>query len=104
MIFVGKRLADGIPLLAGGHTPPGEVSIAAAKPTGSLPWAEALSRFNEMVEHFMKRTDLSRSKRGATARMKHPWMGPLNAHGWVVFAGIHQSIHRRQIARIIAGL
>jgi hypothetical protein len=38
------------------------------------------------------------------ARFAHPWFGPLDAAGWHLMAGMHLSIHRVQIERILQGL
>ncbi|MFO0410193.1 MAG: DinB family protein, partial [Planctomycetota bacterium] len=38
------------------------------------------------------------------ARYSHPWFGPLNASGWHALTGVHMSIHRAQIERILSGL
>lgn len=39
-------------------------------------------------------------KLGKRPSHPHPWFGPMAAHDWHVFAGIHQWLHRRQIACI----
>lgn len=35
---------------------------------------------------------------------KHPWFGPMDAHQWLVLAGFHMGVHRRQIEKILLGL
>jgi len=37
-------------------------------------------------------------------RHVHPWFGPIDAHAWHCLAGIHHSIHRRQIVLILQRL
>jgi hypothetical protein len=34
----------------------------------------------------------------------HPWFGELNAHRWACLGTVHQTTHRRQMERSVAGL
>jgi len=88
--------------LAQGVIPATKVSTAAVKPRPEVT--------SSVVDDYEKSCDVllasaARVRDLNTAeRFPHPWFGSLNAAGWHALAGVHLSIHRTQIQRIIAGL
>jgi uncharacterized damage-inducible protein DinB len=76
------------------------VSTAAVKPEPKQT-IEVVERFRRTTEDYAERIE-QLPNLNSRARHKHPWFGPLNAHGWHVLAAVHHEIHRKQIERIIA--
>jgi hypothetical protein len=76
-----------------------EVRIADVKPRPDT-GPEVLARFAGCVESFLARTAALPDLR-AGVRHVHPWFGPLDGHGWHCLAGLHMTIHRRQIQSIL---
>jgi len=40
--------------------------------------------------------------RNSRTTLRHPWFGEMNAHQWHCLAAMHQSVHRKQMQRILA--
>ena len=63
------------------------------------PGASSVDAFRASVkEHLEILTSLPKLRR--TGRHPHPVCGPLDAHGWHAFFGIHLAIHRAQMEAI----
>jgi len=83
-------------------TPPGAARTAAVKPNANVG--------PEVVATFEASCDALASVIAATpnldtqARYPHPWFGLLNAAGWHALTGVHTSIHRVHIERIVTVL
>lgn len=100
--ITNHAFAGFIASLAKGHIPDLGVDTAALKPdpdvTGEV---EALFEANcEALAQSAGKNDDLKTK----ARHPHPWFGPLDAYHWLALADMHQTLHRVQIQRIIAGL
>lgn len=88
--------------LAHGKVPQKKASTAEVKPDPTVT-ATVESAYEESCDKLLAvvaavpnlKTDVNYA---------HPWFGPLNAFGWQAISATHMSIHRAQIARIIAEL
>lgn len=88
--------------LARNMMPPGVTSIAAVKPSPDASSAV-------LQEYRLSCTDLltaiaENPNLNTKLQFAHPWFGPLNGEGWHLLAGLHMSIHRKQIEAILEGL
>ena len=85
--------------LATNVAPPGVVSTAAVKPSPNAS-LEVLREYHQscsdvldaVAENLTLNTGL---------KFAHPWFGAMNAEGWHLLAGMHMSIHRKQIEAIL---
>ena len=102
--ITGSGIASIVRELAAGRVPPVQVDTAKVKPNAALAPAEAASAFRTFAEETERALRATPDARASTAKLPHPWFGPLNAHGWLCLLGIHQRLHRRQIEAILAGL
>ena len=99
--IVHESLADLIGELVREVTPPGAASTAAVKPNANV-GPEVVAAFEASCDALASVVAASPNL-DTQARYPHPWFGPLNAAGWHVLTGVHMSIHRVQIERILAG-
>ena len=83
-------------------TPPGAASTAAVKPNANV-GPEVVAAFEASCDALASVIAASPNL-DTQARYPHPWFGPLNASGWHALTGVHMSIHRAQIERILSGL
>jgi hypothetical protein len=104
LIIVGDKMAEIIVALSHEREPSERVDIAAVKPPGGLPAGEAIPAFEDFLQRYERRTSVSIGSPRARRRLIHPWFGPITAHRWHCLAAMHQGIHRRQVAAIVAGL
>lgn len=77
---------------------------ADVKPDPTVDAAVVISKFQQMSNQFIAETKTLDVDKFPSATFPHPWFGPLNAHGWLTLAGLHQRIHRKQIEKIISAL
>ena len=99
---VNSGMLGVIQTLANSSTGLAEVKIADYKPDPVQP-ETIISDFKDMSEKFV--SEVRRlSSLGSTPKHPHPWFGPLNAHGWLCLAALHQGIHAFQIKMIEKGL
>lgn len=88
--------------LAHGKVPQRKASTAEVKPDPAVT-AAVESAYEESCDKLLtvvaEVPDLK-----TDVRYAHPWFGPLDAFGWHALTATHMSIHRAQIARIIARL
>lgn len=75
---------------------------ADVKPDPSVDATATLAKFQQMSERFLTETKSIDVNAFPSATFPHPWFGPLNAHGWLTLAGLHQRIHRKQIEKIVS--
>lgn len=95
-LFVVNRDALAIiESLCDGRIPTGEVRIANLKPDAGAT-RNAVDDLEKSIEAFPRRIPGMANWPGLT-RHRHPWFGPLNAHGWLCMVAMHHSIHRRQL-------
>jgi hypothetical protein len=100
LVRVNQTILETVRALRNGHQPWDKFRIAAYRPDQDV-GAEVIEQFravNQRYWAFVKSHQLLRS----ALRHEHPWFGPLDGHGWHVFASAHQNIHRRQIFKILA--
>ncbi len=86
--------------LGRGITPPGKANTANVKP-GINVTSAVIKEFEKSCDEWMAAV-ASIPDLNTSTRFTHPWFGPLNAAGWHAMASTHLSIHREQIARILA--
>lgn len=101
LMITGPAMLGAARSLAAGIVPQRQVKISDLKPKGES-GPEVLDDFKKLLEGYTGRaTGLSKPGQPTFA---HPWFGELDAHGWLVLNGFHQSIHRTQVERIVASL
>jgi uncharacterized damage-inducible protein DinB len=86
--------------LAHGRVPSKQARTADVKPQSDVT-AEVEAAFEASCEAMIDAVAAVPNLKTA-ARYSHPWFGPLDAAGWLALSAAHMSIHRRQIAKIIA--
>jgi hypothetical protein len=103
LIEVGTRIATGIVELTCGEEVTVKADVADVKPMGGN-GTEILEDYKafllDYAETLAEDVGDVRSKRTHS----HPWFGRLTAHQWACLGAVHQTIHRRQMERIVAGL
>ncbi len=102
LIITGRAMEQVIVELSHGRIPPGEVDIAAVKPSGQR-GKEIITDYRALLAGFAQKIAEETGDRASAARFVHPWFGGITAHQWHVLAAMHQRIHRRQMERILAG-
>lgn len=105
LTIVNRAMASIIVELSQGRVPPIEVNIAKVKPQSSLDYQAALKDYlSTSLEVEQKLSSPQVLDRNSSAKLLHPWFGPITAHQWNWLLGVHQATHRRQIAEILKGL
>lgn len=96
--IVNGAIASAIELMVEGKSPENEASTAAVKPSPEVD-SSVVERFRSSTGHLLEvagnHRDLTKS-----ALYSHPWFGPLDAMGWLVMAGFHMQLHRKQLSAI----
>jgi hypothetical protein len=103
LIIVGSGIATDIIDLTHGSRVAAKADIAAVKPKGGK-GSEILQDFRQFLGHYPRTIAEDSGDRKSKLTHAHPWFGDLNAHQWACLAAVHQSIHRKQMQRIVAGL
>ena len=80
-----------------------KADIADVKPKGGK-GREIAEDFRQFLEDYSRLVAEETGDRRSTSRHPHPWFGELNAHQWICLGAVHQSIHRKQMERIVTGL
>ena len=103
LIEVGTRVATGIVELTQGDEVTVKADVADVKPKG---WkgVQVIEDFKAFVLDYARTLTEDVGDRKSTQTHPHPWFGELRAHQWACLGGLHQTIHRRQMERIVAGL
>lgn len=103
LIEVGTRVAVGIVELT--HRAPVTVKadIVDVKPKGGRS-VEIVQDFEQFLGDYCRIVSEEVGDRRSRARHAHPWFGDLNAHQWACLGAVHQSVHRKQMERIVAVL
>ncbi len=102
LVCVDRGILSVIQALHQGYTPHHDIRIADFKPDRDC-GAETIEAFQEMAREFQSAVHGLLPLR-TTARLAHPWFGPLDARGWTALAAAHHRIHRRQARKIVAVL
>lgn len=100
LAIVNSAIIDIIEHLAAERMYIRRVSTAAVKPSPDQN-LETINRFVKTTQNYVERVARFQNLASA-ARHPHPWFGSLDALGWHWLAALHQTIHRRQIQKIIA--
>jgi hypothetical protein len=103
LIEVGARIAVGVVELTHGSAVTVKADIADVKPKGSK-GREIVEDFRQFLDDYTRMVTEDAGDRKSKSRHPHPWFGNLNAHQWVCLGAVHQSIHRKQMERIVAAL
>lgn len=103
LIEVGSRIAVGIVELTHNTTVTVKADIADVKPKGDQD-VEILQDFRQFLGDYAQIIAEDAGNRKSKATLSHPWFGDLNAHQWICLGAVHQSIHRKQMQRIVASL
>ena len=103
LIEVGSRIAVGIVELTQGNPVTVKVDIADVKPKGGK-GVQIIEDFQQFVGDYASMISKDVGDRQCKARHPHPWFGELTAHQWACLGAVHQTIHRKQLERIVAGL
>lgn len=91
-----------ISCLAKNMTPSGVASTAAVKP--SLEASSAVLQLYTQSCTDLLAVIAENPNLNTKLKFAHPWFGPLTAEGWHLLAGLHMSIHRKQIEAILKGI
>ena len=100
--IVNRAISTLIDQLEKGHTPSLIVRIQDVKPPLEISpnireeFEQTSSAYLEEVKKF--------NRLGVKSRLTHPhpWFGAMNSHDWLALSALHQGVHRRQIAMILA--
>jgi hypothetical protein len=99
-LFVVNRDALAIiESLCDGRAPDGEVRIANLKPDPRAT-RNAVDDLEKSIDSVAHRIPGMANWPGLT-RHRHPWFGPLNAHGWLCMVAMHHGIHFRQLQCVL---
>ena len=103
LIEVGSRIAVGIVELTHGTPVTVRADISDVKPKGGK-GDQIVQDFRQFLGDYSRIVSEDIGDRNSRSRHPHPWFGELNAHQWVCLGAVHQSIHRKQMERIVVGL
>ncbi len=101
LCIVGGGVRRIIGLLREARLPKRPLRVEEVKPQGKLPAAQVRSDFMRLLAEVSAETPVLP---GTGPRCAHPWLGPVDAHGWRCFLAEHQRIHRKQMESIRRGL
>ncbi|MCC6352410.1 MAG: hypothetical protein IT577_00915 [Verrucomicrobiae bacterium] len=99
LMVAGKRMGEIIVALSKGREPRFLVDIREMKPTGGAA-EDVVDQFRVFLKVFEETMIVRVGDMGSPMCAPHPWLGPLDGHGWVCLAAIHQRVHRRQVRAI----
>lgn len=103
LIEVGTRIATGIVALTCGEEVTVKADVADVKPKGGN-GSRILEDYTAFLIDYAQTLTEDIGDRKSNRTHFHPWFGHLTAHQWVCLGAVHQTIHRRQMRRIVAGL
>lgn len=101
LVIVGGGTRRIVKNLAKGITEMPPSSTAAVKPHENLDAAKIIEDFQAMTDALVQTAKVTDFSKNPLAKFNHPWFGPMTATQWLVFAPMHQRLHRRQIEEII---
>ncbi|MGD8206745.1 MAG: DinB family protein [Thiohalocapsa sp.] len=102
LVIVNSAIAAMLPRLYAGRDISTEVRIEDVKPVPEA-GPEQMDDLSRLVDRYTDIVDKLGNLRAGVAH-PHPWFGPLSAAQWHALATVHNSVHRRQIDRIIKAL
>jgi hypothetical protein len=102
LVIVNSAIAAGLPRLYAGRSVTNEVRVEEVKPVQEA-GPEQIQDLRNVVDRYTDMVDKLGNLRSGTT-LVHPWFGALNASEWHALATVHNSVHRRQIQRILRGL
>lgn len=100
LILVGDIIEDIVIQSSHGQRSSKTLSIVAVKPEVDTP-VTVVEDFCNFLARFDRRVAAEIGDRHAKITHVHPWLGPLTLHQWLCLGGVHQRLHRRQIAMIL---
>lgn len=100
---ITKAIANGVSLDAS-RLPSGKDRVAAVKPESNRNDENAILDFQNSVDALTAAANTQVESALKRATIPHPWLGDLTHLQWLWFAGFHQDIHAKHLARIIKGL
>ena len=103
LIEVGSRVATGIVELTHGEQVTVSSDVADVKPTGGK-GSEIVEEYKAFLRDYAHTLNEDAGDWKSAQTYGHPWFGELNARQWACLGAVHQSIHRKQMERIVAGL
>ncbi len=104
LIIVGDLMREAVVELSRGNNQLRAVGTAEVKPHAEVDAETIFENFDRMTEQFVQETGACDVDAFPKVTHPHPWFGPLNAHQWLIFGGLHENIHRKQVQEIIARL
>ena len=103
LIEVGARIATGIVELTHDEEVTVKADIADVKPMGGK-GKQIIEDYKAFLVDYALTLTEDVGDRKSKRTDAHPWFGELRASQWACLGGLHQTIHRRQVERIVAGL
>ncbi|MCE9534301.1 MAG: hypothetical protein K8T89_24745 [Planctomycetes bacterium] len=105
LTMVGTAIRQTISSLRRGVVPTIQPRVENFKPKGAAEPAEIRSAFVRLLAEAEAAEKVEPAiPRGEGPKYAHPWFGPMDAYQWNCLISFHQSIHRKQIEAIQAGL
>ena len=102
LCIVGDELRFTVLQLSEGKKISKALRVEDVKPASHVYSEEIIAEFEAMSDRFLNDTRNAEIDEFPDIKHAHPWFGPLNAREWLVFGGIHQNIHLKQIEAIIS--
>ncbi|MCG6940571.1 MAG: DinB family protein [Thiohalocapsa sp.] len=102
LVIVNSAIAATLPRLFSGLEVSDTVRVQDFKPVPEA-GPEQLEDLANIVERYTDMVDKLGNLR-AGIRYTHPWFGELSAAQWHALAAVHNSVHRRQVKRIMRAL
>jgi hypothetical protein len=102
LVIVNSAIVAALPRLYAGREISTEVRVEEVKPVPEA-GPEQMQDLAKLVDRYTDMVDKLGNLRAGIAHV-HPWFGPLNAAQWHALATVHNSVHRRQIDRIVRSL
>jgi hypothetical protein len=102
LVIVNSAIAATLPRLFSGLDMVDEVRVAEFKPVPEA-GPEQLEDLAKVVDRYTDMVD-KLGNLHAGIRFAHPWFGELSAAQWHALAALHNSLHRRQVQRIVRAL
>jgi hypothetical protein len=102
LVIVNSAIAATLPRLFSGLDVTEAVLVEDFKPVPEA-GPEQLTDLANVVERYTDMVDKLGNLRAGT-RYPHPWFGDLSAAQWHALAAVHNSVHRRQVQRILRAL
>ncbi|MGB5834955.1 MAG: DinB family protein [Thiohalocapsa sp.] len=99
LVIVNTAIAAALPRLYAGHGTSTDVRVEDVKPVPEA-GPEQIDDLALLVDRYTDMVEKLGNLRAGIAH-PHPWFGLLSAAQWHALAAVHNSVHRRQIERIV---